>query len=76
MLVTKEDITLTKFGYTFTIPKGTVTTHRTACGIDDSYNFIDDLSWVPLVDGVKQYGLIHDMTYSGVSIPRDQLEKV
>jgi len=62
--------------YSITIPKGTKVTNQTALGVDPNYNFIDDLSWIPLVNGVKQYGLIHDATYYGINIHKDLVEVV
>jgi hypothetical protein len=77
MLVTKEEIKMNFMGYEIVIPKGIKTTNQTACGIDEKYNFIDDLSWVPTCEnGLKQYGLIHDATYYGINIPRNLLENI
>ena len=60
-----------------TIPKGTRITHKTACGVDESYNFVADLNWIPLHDnGVKQYGLIHDATYRGINISKEFVEEI
>lgn len=79
VLVTKEDIPMSKFGYDFVIPKGTKTTHMTACGYDENYNFVDDLSFIKndpfIINGepVPKYGLLHDMTYYGVNLKRNQL---
>jgi hypothetical protein len=78
MLVTKQEIKMKYRDYgRITIPKGTRITHRTALGIDPNYNFIDDLSWIPLHDDgkTKQFGLIHDATYYGINIPKELLEE-
>ena len=72
-LVTKTELNLGDYmkGYDgIMIPKGTRTTHKTACGIDEGYNFIDDLSWIP-----KELGILkHDATYHGINISRELLE--
>lgn len=73
---TNEVIQMNFRGYDITIPKGTRVTHETACGIDESYHFIADLSWIPLnEDGLKQYGLIHDATYYGINVPAHLVDK-
>lgn len=75
---TKQDFTLNFRDYgEITVPKGTRTTHHTACGIDESYNFVDDLSWIkPHEDGTKQSGLIHDAAHYGINIPKEFIEEV
>ena len=54
-----------------TVPKGTRLTHRTACGIDKNYHFVDDLSWInrdyPQINKV----LMHDATYYGINVPAE-----
>ena len=56
-----------------TVPKGTRLTHRTALGIDPNYNFVDSFSWVEEFEfsgrKVRQYGLIHDLSYYGLNVP-------
>lgn len=54
-----------------TVPKGTKLTHVTACGIDKNYHFVNDFSWVEEINGLKQYGLLHDLTYYGVNVPKE-----
>jgi hypothetical protein len=61
-------------GYNIEIPKGTRITHQTAMGIDTNYHFVSNLSWIPLVNGVKQFGLIHDATYYGININKKDVE--
>lgn len=78
MKVLKEDYRTNFRGYgEIIVPKGTRTTHRTACGIDENYNFVDDFNWVPEFEmngkKIKQYGLIHDLTYYGLDIPKEFL---
>ena len=59
-----------------TVPKGTRVTHQTACGIDENYHFVNDFSWVkPHPGGVPQYGLLHDLTYYGLNVPKEFIEK-
>jgi len=58
-----------------TVPKGTRTTNMTAMGIDEDYNFVADVSWVkPHEDGTKQYGLLHDLKYYGINVPKSYVE--
>jgi hypothetical protein len=40
-------------------------------GIDKNYHFVNDFSFLPLIDGVKQYGLIHDLTHHGANVPKE-----
>ncbi len=70
---TKQEISMSIFGYDIVIPKGTPTTNKTACGIDPNYNFIADLSWI---DKKNQYGLWHDAYYYGINIAPELLEEV
>jgi hypothetical protein len=76
MRVTRQEIYAELKGYRFTIPKGAEVTSQTACGIDEDYNFLTDFSFLPLVDGVRQLGLIHDLTYYGYNVPSDLIEEV
>ena len=69
-----KDYTVEDFrGYgKVTVPKGTKTTHRTACGIDEKYNFVDEFGWIePYEDGLKKYGLIMDMKSYGLNVPKE-----
>lgn len=63
-----------------TVPKGTRVTHQTAMGVDENYNFVADLSWIPLVEHngrkIKQYGLIHDLTFYGLNVPKQYIEEI
>jgi len=76
MLVTNQEISMTFRGYSITIPKGTVTTHDTACGMDKNYNFINDFSWMVYPDGSKMSGLIHDAKYYGINISLEFLTEI
>jgi len=59
-----------------TIPKGTKVTHKTASGIDKNYHFVDDFSWVePWPSGMKKHGLLHDLKYHGINVPKQYIEK-
>lgn len=76
MLVTSKEIKMNFRGYDIIIPKGTRTTHQTAIGIDEKYNFIDDFSWIPSGQSL----LKHDAVHYGIDIPakhlKEQLYKV
>ena len=76
MIVTNKEISMCfRNTYDIVIPKGTKVTNQTAMGIDKNYNFINDLSWIPLHDnGIKQHGLIHDATYYGININKCDIE--
>ena len=78
MKFTKRELTLTFKDYgELVIPKGTQITNQTAMGIDPAYNFVNDFSWVPRhADGLKQYGLLHDLKYSGLNIPLEEIEEL
>ena len=59
-----------------TVPKGTRVTNQTANGVDENYHFVSDLSWVKHHEsGLPQYGLIHDLTYYGINVPKEFIEK-
>lgn len=77
MLRTNKEIKMFVFGYDVVIPAGTRVTHRTATGIDENYNFIDDLSWIPLLDiagmKIKNSSLIHDATYYGINVNKEDV---
>lgn len=77
-LVTKQEIKVInwKGRYNFTIPKGTKVSHHTAFEITDPrYNFIEDFKkWLPLVGGLPQLMLIHDLEYSGYHVDLELLE--
>ncbi len=58
-----------------TVPKGTKLTNNTACGIDKNYHFVVDTSWVkPHEDGTLQYGLLHDLKYYGINVPKEYVK--
>lgn len=79
MKVLKEDVTINFKAYgidygELTVPKGTAITNQTAMGVDENYNFVADLSWVPLDEnGNKQSGLLHDLEYRGLNIPAEHV---
>ncbi len=67
---TSQDVTINFRNYgEIIVPKGTKLTHNTACGIDESYHFVEDLSWIkrdyPEVSSI----MLHDATYYGINIP-------
>jgi len=45
--VLSQDVTVNfrEFG-SITVPKGTETTHQTAMGIDETYNFVNQFGWI------------------------------
>lgn len=54
-----------------TVPSGVRLTHKTACGIDKNYHFVDQFDWVktnyPQVASV----LLIDLTYYGLNVPKE-----
>lgn len=72
MKQTTQEIKMNFKGYDITIPAGTRVTNKTACGVDEKYNFVDDLSWIP-----KDMPLLrHDATYYGVDIPAEYVTEI
>lgn len=73
---TNKDYTVRFKDYgNITVPKGTSLTNMTATGIDKNYHFVSDLSWVkPHENGIKQYGLLHDLKYYGINVPKEFVE--
>jgi hypothetical protein len=80
MEVTNKELKMHYRGHDIVIPKGTRITHKTATGVDPNYNFIDDLSWIPLIDfngkKLKNFSLIHDATYYGININPEDVENI
>tara|TARA_B100000767_G_C19729739_1_gene521081 strand:- start:190 stop:432 length:243 start_codon:yes stop_codon:yes gene_type:complete len=80
MKQTNRVIEMEFMGHHIVIPKGTSITNQTADGIDENYNFIQDLSWIPKIDfngkKIKNYSLIHDATYRGILISKEEIETV
>lgn len=73
--VTNQEIKIHYRGEEITIPKGTSTTHKTALGIDETYNFINDFSWYkPHLKGVARQMATHDMRHYGINIPSSKVE--
>lgn len=77
MKATSQDVTINFMNYgPITVPAGTLTTHQTACGIDENYNFVDSYGWID-----KNYSEIaailkHDAIYHGINIPSEYIIKV
>lgn len=72
MLQTKEVIKMNFRGYEIEIPAGTSTTHQTALGIDEKYNFINDFSWIS-----KDLPLLKmDAQNYGINIAPELLEDI
>ena len=77
MLRTTRDVTIKFMDYgKITVPSGTRVTHNTALGYDENYCFVDDFSWIKDVDGIPQYGLLHDAKYYGINIPKEFVEDI
>lgn len=69
---TNQDVTIQFRDYgMITIPKGTRTTHKTACGIDKNYNFVEGLSWIDDKYPTISKCLRHDAFYYGINIPSE-----
>ena len=47
-----------------TVPAGTPTTHQTACGYDEKYNFVAYYGWAPAY-------IQHDLKYHGANVPAE-----
>ena len=55
-----------------TVPAGTEVTHKTASGGDKNYHFVNDFSWVgPHRKGGSRHGLLHDLKYYGLNVPKE-----
>lgn len=56
------------------VPAGTPVTHKTACGIDEKYHFVDSTKWIdenyPDIAGI----LKHDVIYYGIDVPKEFIE--
>lgn len=68
---TSQDVTMNFRGMDITIPKGTKLTHRTACGIDNRYHFVDDLKWIDIKYPRINRVLKHEATFYGIDIPKE-----
>lgn len=73
---TNRDVEIVFRGRNITVPKGTRTTHVTACGVDENYNFVDEFSWIPKIELpggrlVIDQMMLHDATYYGIDIPKE-----
>lgn len=79
-MFTSQDYTLhykvggTDYGQ-ITVPKGTSVTHETSLGIDKNYHFVNDLSWVDENYSSFANILKHDITYYGINVPKEYVEK-
>ena len=76
MKVTNKEIKMNWRDYEITIPKGTRVTHQTACGYDENYNFINDFSWVPKINGKINSGFIFDAEHYGININKNDIEDI
>lgn len=82
MKVLKQDYSVnfkvanTDYGM-ITVPKGTKITHKTAMGIDPNYHFVDEFDWVkPYEDGTPQHGLLIDLKFYGINVPKEFIEEL
>ncbi len=72
---TIKDYPVTAYGYTFTIPAGSIVSNVTACGNDDNYRFWQDYHAVAeKVTGYKTSIFAHDLRYCGLNIPAEYCE--
>ena len=80
MKQTNQEVKMHFRGHDITIPKGTRITNKTAIGIDEKYNFVADLNWIPPVEiggkQIKNYTLIHDATYYGIDVPAQYVSEL
>lgn len=57
-----------------TVPAGTSVTHKTACGVDKNYHFVNSFEWIyenyPNIASI----LKHDVTYYGINVPSEFIE--
>ena len=71
---TKKDFTVNFMIYgQITVPAGTETTHKTACGIDLNYNFVDEYGWIKKYYPEISSILLHDVKYYGINVPKEYL---
>jgi len=72
--VLKKDFTFNFRQYgEITIPKGTLTSHKTAIGDDPAYNFICEFDWIDrLYPNINKF-LKSDVDIFGINIPEEML---
>ena len=73
----KQDYTVKFMRYgEITVPKGTRTTHQTASGIDEFYNFVDEYGWIdenyPDIKNILKM----DVSTYGINVPAKFLETI
>ena len=76
IMITNKDVTVNFRDYgEIVIPKGTLVTNKTACGVDENYHFVNDFGWIkknyPEIDRM----LTHDAVYYGINIPVQHIDK-
>ena len=79
MKVTRQEIKAKIHGWDCVIPKGTPVSHQTACGYDESYNFVtNEYKWGPINPLTNKIAgtWLHDMKYRGYHISNDLLEEI
>lgn len=73
-LVTRKPYTLQFMHYgEITVPIGTPTTHETAAGKDEDYNFVNALGWIDTNYPDIANILKHDVRHHGIDIPKEYL---
>jgi len=79
---TTEDYYVNMYGYDLLVPKGTTTSHMTACGIDENYNFVKNTTDIKYKNDEGEYvnvgrldGPYHDLYYRGINIPKDKVSE-
>lgn len=74
-MVTSQDVKINFRNYgEIVVPKGTALTHNTANGVDNSYHFVNDLSWIARDYPDVARILKHDAFYYGINIPKEFVE--
>jgi len=63
------------YGYTITVPVGSVVSNQTACGPSDEYRFWQDFHKVAEeLTGFRTSILSHDLNYRGINVPAEYCE--
>jgi len=73
-MITNADYTIENYrgNGKIIVPKGTRLTNKTACGIDEKYHFVDDLSFMP--GNSTTNCAKHDATYYGIDVPKEYVD--
>lgn len=78
MKVVKEEVTMDySSDGIIVIPAGTETSHKTAMGIDASYNFVSNYDWYkPHLVGFAREMATHDMVHYGINLSAEQVQDI